>query len=530
MRASAKQENKPMRNRIYVGLITMVAAMLLSGCGGGSNPGGSSGGNTPLQTMNFGPMITRVAGTLQPPVIISGNGLVVTGAAGATISSLVLSYPKPLLSQSRITFGSTRGDGGVYAMDSDGSNVIKLPLTNFDGYSPDGTKVVYSRYNSGTGQKNIFTSNADGTGELQLTNNAVHDDVSPAWSPDGTTIAYASNGSLFTILANGSGTPVNISQAGSFDRWPAWSPDGTRIAYIAQPGDGTGQLRTKSPTPGGSGLILHSGFVDSYPAWSPDGYQIAFATNADGAGTSHIYVSDGLVLNKQLTNTASQDKQPAWSPDGSAIVIERVAPGGISNQTTLVSAVDGSTIANLTNNSIFNEGGPQWQPFQKTRTLVGTGAPLGTASAGFLFGQQADIVTSVLSFNATTPANARVVAQSNTAPNQPNLIFVITTTDSLTGLAYENNINLPAVQLTQTGSPNTAVVSFDAFTGQVASVLPYAANRASGTGSQPTRNGNTLIYHAHFLGVWNKEGKNLAPHGASEVHLDARTGRILSFQ
>jgi hypothetical protein len=504
---------------------------LFLGCGGSA---GHTVGSEPIQSQNFGLISTRLVGTLQTPVVVSSNGLVVTGAAGATISGLLLSYPNPLLSQEQIMFFSNRGAGSsfnnvaLYTMDSAGANVVKAPLfdakiISFGGYSPDGTKVVYSALKPGV--ICICTANVDGTGELQLPtgiNVADH----PSWSPDGTEIAYDSNGSVFTILANGSGSPVNVISDGSSDSEPAWSPDGANIAYISG-----GQVDVKSSTPGGNSIIIHQGAHDTCPTWSPDGTQIAYSTDQDGAGTMHIYVStyNQFPGEKQLTNTTGRDTLPAWSPDGSVIMVERLPGDGSSgNQTTLVSAVDGSTIANLTNNSLFVDNSPKWQPFQKARTLVGAGAPLGASAAGFLFGQQGNVVTSVLSFNASTPANARIVAQGPTSPDQPNLIFAITTADSLTALAFENNVNLPAVQLSISGNPSAAIVSFNALTGTVASVLPYAANRSAA--APPVQSGATLTYHAHFLGVFDAKGENLSPGGASEVRLDGRTGQIISYQ
>jgi hypothetical protein len=71
------------------------AATLLAGCGGGEG-GGGSGGNRPAggeQEVVIVGLVTRVAGTTQPPVTQSGLGAVITGIAGGTVSSLTYNAP-----------------------------------------------------------------------------------------------------------------------------------------------------------------------------------------------------------------------------------------------------------------------------------------------------------------------------------------------------------------------------------------------------------------------------------------------------
>jgi TolB protein len=125
-------------------------------------------------------------------------------------------------------------------------------------------------------------------------------------------IAYSTGDAIF-VLGDGAETPITGTSGGS---WPAWSPDGTEIAYtsIRRDGlfvmnaDGTGSTRvTRSPT------------IDLQPAWSPDGRRLAFARTVPGFNTE-IYVVgvDGKGL-RRLTKNHGQDAEPSWAPNGKRI-------------------------------------------------------------------------------------------------------------------------------------------------------------------------------------------------------------------
>ena len=77
----------------------------------------------------------------------------------------------------------------------------------------------------------ICIVNSDGTGLVAVTDNAV-EDYSPAWSPDGSKIAFVSQGDIFTINPDGTGlAQVTNDPALDSNRAPNWSPDGTRIVF-----------------------------------------------------------------------------------------------------------------------------------------------------------------------------------------------------------------------------------------------------------------------------------------------------------
>ena len=79
----------------------------------------------------------------------------------------------------------------------------------------------------------IYVVNADGTGRTRLTRNPA-EEFSPAWSPDGTKIAFSrftgSRFQIFVMNADGSGA-VQLTFADASATGAAWSPDGTRIAF-----------------------------------------------------------------------------------------------------------------------------------------------------------------------------------------------------------------------------------------------------------------------------------------------------------
>src|SRR6185436_6489451 len=107
----------------------------------------------------------------------------------------------------------------------------------------------------------------------------------PAWSPDGTRLAFVEAGQLVTVAPDGTGR-VQLTNDGRTYAAPNWSPDGRTIVYAAQSDpnlDPTiellaagGGTPTRLATARRSVLFAGPGFVQ--PTWSPDGSKIAFVS------------------------------------------------------------------------------------------------------------------------------------------------------------------------------------------------------------------------------------------------------------
>jgi len=115
----------------------------------------------------------------------------------------------------------------VFVMNADGSNPVDISNAkgkeSHPAWSPDGTKIAYSS-NSAAGQ-HIWVMNANGSGQTDLTPTATATETWPSWSPDGTQIAFESNGSgnddVWVMNASGSGQ-IDITNNPASDDAPDW--------------------------------------------------------------------------------------------------------------------------------------------------------------------------------------------------------------------------------------------------------------------------------------------------------------------
>lgn len=163
----------------------------------------------------------------------------------------------------------------------------------------------------------ICIMNADGSGRKRLTEK--QDNRDPAWSPDGSKIAFASwrgEDSGIAIM-NAEGSILEILTVGYVSH-PTWSPDGSQIAYSDHDGDVS---RIYITNVDGSGTVAITDWSLSRfdPVWSPDGSKIAFT--ARGGEESDIYlVNPDGTGNEMLLKRNGYASSPAWSSDSKYVV------------------------------------------------------------------------------------------------------------------------------------------------------------------------------------------------------------------
>jgi TolB protein len=116
------------------------------------------------------------------------------------------------------------------------------------------------------------------------------------------------------------------SQGDWKDGSPAWSPDGTRIAFYSER-DGNAEIYVMHADGTGVRRLTRTSADEGYPAWSPDGRTISFDSDRDGNFDVFAMNADGSNV-RPLTRHAARDVSAAWAPDGSSIVFMSDREGG----------------------------------------------------------------------------------------------------------------------------------------------------------------------------------------------------------
>ena len=187
------------------------------------------------------------------------------------------------------------------------------------------------------GHGDVWIMNADGSDPVNLTQG--RDCASPAWSPDGTQIAYIASGEIWLIDADGS-NPQQVTDDAVDKARLWWSEDGRSIYYVAvvalpirEEWDGPDAFVTALDGSGSSSADWREVYSRFLPGVSPDGTQLATVWLWDGGGHKHVdfyirtsasdHMHPGYLLPESLQNRLAYTEPyenwrtfPTWSPDG----------------------------------------------------------------------------------------------------------------------------------------------------------------------------------------------------------------------
>ena len=187
-----------------------------------------------------------------------------------------------------------------------------------------GDKAVFSTriaYVNRQGQKfRLIVADSDGYNEqIVLAQNEPI--MSPAWSPDGSHLAYVSfetgHAAVFvqSLYTNQRMMLANFSGSNSA---PAWAPDGKQLAIVLTR-DGSSQIYLIRPDAGGLRRITFSGVIDTEPNFSPDGQSLLFTSDRGGSAQIYRMAVDGGP-EQRLTFGEGANYSPRHSPDGKGFV------------------------------------------------------------------------------------------------------------------------------------------------------------------------------------------------------------------
>lgn len=291
------------------------------------------------------------------------------------------------------------GGAGEIAYAYDKTGVPQIYITNIAGtqkhqvtdlsegacqpaWSPDGQRLVFispcqgnvdSYPNSG-----LFIVNADGGDQKALLPNMPGGDYDPAWSPDGTRIAFTTlrdgNRPRIYVYDFRDNSVTQLSDSGPEARYaresqPAWSPDGKKIAYLTNR-QGPSQIWVMNADGTNPEIFSHSAnWIDSHPNWSADGKLILFTQVTVAGGIPRLVVSPYLDPSKPndsnyKESTISQDKMipmrdGRYSPDGFWIALEAWPAGG--NHDIYIMATNGVGLQPITT-ELRDQFNPAWRP------------------------------------------------------------------------------------------------------------------------------------------------------------------------
>jgi Tol biopolymer transport system component len=226
-----------------------------------------------------------------------------------------------------------------------------LKTDDFPAWSPDGSRIAFRANYSNS--YDIFVLNPTDPVPLTGINVTQTDDRNaefqpPVWSSDGTRLTLAENyvsgpssgnTDVFVSPAGGTSAPVPIGATTSYQNHPTFSPDGTKVAFDR----GSPGVSIAAADGTGTAVPLTNGGGGVQPSWSPDGTRIAFLKSTASDPVIRVVKTDGSGQFVDLPFPSVIFDTPAWSADSTHLVWTG-RPSSAVPDTVHVAPADGSSV------------------------------------------------------------------------------------------------------------------------------------------------------------------------------------------